>query len=256
MTKGRSEQELIREFGQAVVWIGLILVSTVLFRAYRKWVNHSKVFAIERVEIEGNELLSDERIRSMTRLQNGLSIWSIDLETAEKAIESVGYIDEVVVKRKLPDVVQVQIKEKKPIALLRHQNNLYCIDPEGQVLPSEPGKMYDLPVISGDFRGDVQMGQKVGGQWVPKGLNILKSIRYDRPNLFLDISEMILENEQGILIRLCQYGIPVYIGEDMTWWKLRCFDAILRELTQKGELRMTKYIDLRYRSQIYVGRRS
>ncbi|MFC1569644.1 cell division protein FtsQ/DivIB [bacterium] len=256
MTKMASNQDLFKEFLRTAIVAGLLFISIVLVRSYQHWLKTSSTFRIDHIEIEGNDLLSDSRIRSMTKLNDGLSIWDIDLESAEDAIESVGYIDQVMVKRKLPRVIQVKVQEKKPVALLRHHGNLFCLDSEGQVLPSESGKMYDLPILCGNFKGEIEVGQKIGGQWVPKGLSILNTIRYDRPYLFSEISEMILGDEQGILIHLCRHGIPVYFGDDLAWWKIRCFDAILQELIQEGELKRTKYIDLRYRGQIFVGRRA
>jgi len=255
MNQRQSNQDLIREFGRSIGLGCFILLSILFCRTYMRWLKTSHTFQIQRIEIEGNDLLSDSRIRSIGNINERSSVWQIDMEKAEQMIESVGYVKNVVVKRRLPDVIQIQITEKEPVALLRYQRNLFCLDSEGQVLPSEPGKMYDLPVLSGNFKGDIEIGQKIGGYWVPRGLAILRGIRYDRPHLFSEISEMILGDNQGILIYLCRLGIPVYVGDDFTWWKIRCFDAILQELIREKELNITKYIDLRYRGQVFVGRR-
>ncbi|MBN2105674.1 FtsQ-type POTRA domain-containing protein [bacterium] len=251
-----SNQDLVKQFKRSFGVGCFIIALIILCRTYSRWLKTSGTFRIQRIEIEGNDLLTDSRIRSMGKISDGLSVWQIDLETVEHAIESVGYVENAVVKRKLPDVIQIHIDEKKPVALLRYQGQLFCLDSEGQVLPSEPGKMYDLPILSGNFKGDIKVGQKIGGQWVPKGLAILKGIRYDRPHLFSEISEMILGGERGILIYLCRNGIPVFVGDDLTWKKMRCFDAILQKLIRDNELNKTKYIDIRYHGQIFVGRRA
>ena len=239
-----------RSIGGSILILGLVL----MIRAYLKWLNTSDTFRTDQIAIEGNELLTEARILEMGKLSLNTEIWKFDLVSAERKIESLGFVDDVKIKRILPDRIHVKIVEKKPIALLKYGNKLYCLDREGLVLPTEPGKMYDMPILSGNFTGDIQIGQTLGGAWVPKSLLILQRIRVDQPHLYSEISEMILGGKEGILIYTCRYGIPVYAGDDLSWPKIRVFDAILRELIKEKKLQQTRYIDLRFRGQVLVGR--
>ncbi|MBN1780209.1 FtsQ-type POTRA domain-containing protein [bacterium] len=254
MKRTQGNEDLVREFRATLVVAVVLFLGFVVGKAYVKWLKSGPTFQVRRIEIEGNDLLSDARIEDMARLRTRVPIWQIDLVGGERSIETVDFVDDVVIRRRLPDVIQIEVHEKKPVALIRHKQKLYCVDGEGLIIPSEPGKMYDLPILSGPFKGEIHMGQKLGGHWIPQALDILQHIRYDRPAMYSEISEMVLGDKNGILIYTCKYGVPVYVGDSMSVWKIRCFDSIYRELMRTNELKLTKYIDLRYRGQIFVGR--
>ena len=251
--KQTSHADLVNLFVRSIGCSLLVLCSVLIIRAYLDWLKTSKTFLTDQIAIEGNELLTETRILKMGKLSLNKAIWQFDLVSAEHEIESLGYVDNVEIKRELPHRIHVQVMEKKPIALLRYKNKLYCLDREGQVLPTEPGQMYDMPILSGNFTGDIQIGQTLGGAWVPKSLLILQRIRVDQPHLYSEISEMILGRKEGILIYTSRYGIPVYAGDDLSWPKIRVFDAILKELIKEKKLQQTRYIDLRFRGQVLVG---
>ena len=252
--KPQSEHhDLIREFTRKILAAALIFLMIVTVRTYHRWIKTSDLFHVRKVEIEGNDLLSDDRILSMVHESDKKSIWETDLQKIEDQIMSAGYVENACVVRKLPDVIHIEILEKKPLALLRHRNQIYCLDPDGQVLPSESGKMYDLPIVSCPLKGKIQINQKVGGK-VKDGLAVLNWIQSDCPDLFPEISELIFGN-RGLFMTTCRYGIPIYVGEELSLWKIRCFEAIFKELESQDELRNTEYIDLRYQGRIFVGRR-
>jgi cell division protein FtsQ len=251
--KQASHADLVNLFVRSIGCGLLVLCSVLIIRAYLEWLKTSETFLTDQIAIEGNELLTETRILKMSKLSLNTAIWHFDLVSAENEIESLGYVDNVEIRRELPHRIHVQVMEKKPIALLRYKNKLYCLDREGQVLPTEPGQMYDMPILSGNFTGDIQIGQTLGGAWVPKSLLILQRIRVDQPHLYSEISEMILGRKEGILIYTSRYGIPVYAGDDLSWPKIRVFDAILKELIKEKKLQQTRYIDLRFRGQVLVG---
>ena len=233
-----------------------VCVLYVVGMEYKVWIERSDTFHVRKVEIEGNDLLSNEEMLRLGGLSPKSSIWGMDLMAAEDAIGKHAFIKSVCVHRLLPDVIRVRVEEKSPVALLNFRGMFYCIDWEGVVLPSKPGKLYDLPILSGDLRGAVSIGQRVGGKAVDEGLLFLTAMMKDRPELYSRISEIVLGRPEGLVLYTSQSGIPVWIGDGGYTWKVRCLEAILDELVHKGEFSQIRYIDLRFRGQVVVGMRA
>ena len=238
-------------------FVGLFFaVILIVGKAYTKWIVRSSTFKVSKIEIEGNELLSQEDILQLAGLKEGMSTWAIDLKTIEKTIDQNVFFEEVSVNRKLPDGLKIKIIEKRPVALLKIKDSFLCIDPEGLVLPSTPGKLYNLPVLSGNFKGEIGVGHLAGGSLVKEGLFFLLSVLHDRPRMYNSISEVVVGQSGGLVLYTSQFGVQVNIGNEKIDQKIRCLEAILNELTSNKELSKTQYIDLNFDGQVVVGMRT
>lgn len=246
-------------FRKLFVLIGLSLGFVVLWimsREYRVWLAESETFCIRRIEVSGNELLSEKEILQLSGLVPRGSIWQMTLREVEEKIECNTFVDKVFVERCLPDVLRIRVVEKHPVALISIQGKIYCVDREGLVMPLSLGKRYDLPLLSGGFRGDVGVGGRAGGRAVHLGLNFLLSILKDRPELYCQISEVVVREQEGLVLYTSRAGVPVWIGNAGYGWKVRYLEAILDELVRRGELSRIRYIDLRFEGQVVVGMRT
>ena len=233
--------------------IVVVVVIYGVISAYRRWLKSDSTFVIKSIEIQGNEILSDEKVLLLAKLNDDAKIWKADLISAEAGIESSPFVDNAVVKRCLPNILQIKIEEKKPVALLHFNETFYCIDREGWVLPSKPRKLYDFPILSGQFEGDVIVGKRVGGALIEQGLCFLAKVIEDRPELYNDISEIVLGQPQGLILYTSQSGVPIWLGNDRISYKIRYLEAILQDLSKTQKLSQLGYIDLRFQGQVIVG---
>jgi len=235
--------------------IGFFLLWEVV-KEYRVWVEESETFSIRKIEVQGLELLSEKEILRLCGLVPRSIIWRVSLEEVEGKIGHNTFVETVCVERCLPDVLRIRVKEKRPVALLNFKGNFFSVDPEGLVLPSKPGKLYDLPVLSGAFRGAVGVGRKAGGKLVRQGLDFLMLVLEDRPELYSRISEIVLGKPEGLILYTSRAGVPICVGEGGYDWKIRYLEAILDELVRKRELSRVRYIDLRFVGRVFVGMRA
>ncbi len=256
MKKERYDAWFFRRLFTFTGYLILGFIILIIIAQYKKWLLESNSFQIRKVEIVGNELFTDEELFEMGLIDPTNSIWKIDLTGAHNNIGSHVFIEDFHIDRVFPNVLRINVKEKTPVALLNVDGKLYCLDREGLVLPSKPGKLYDLPVISGDFRGTVAVGRMVSGKMVYQGLDFLNYILNDRPGLFSSISEVVMGKPEGIVLITSKAGVPVWLGQDGYFIKVRYLEAILNELNVKNELSQVKYIDLRFNNQIIVGMRA
>ncbi len=225
-------------------WIGV---------RYVQWLKRSDTFQVRKIEIEGNELFSDQEILDLGNLNLETDIWKIDLDRAGNQIGSQPFIEKVYIERLLPDRLRIHILEKHPVALLQFESAFYCIDREGLILPSITGKNYDLPILSGDFKGGVHVGSRASGNVIGQGLQFIRLILNICPSLYSQISEVVVGMEEGLLLYTNQTTVPVWIGKEEYVRKIHYLEAILVELALQEKFSQVRYIDLRFGDQVVVG---
>lgn len=233
-------------FGLAL--IGLILIG------YRNWLGASDTFQIRKIEISGNEILTDDEILNLAGIESDKRIWDVSLSVSESGIRNNPFVADAEIRRDFPDILKIHITEKRALALLKYNKKFYAIDDSGLVLPSKPGRLYDMPVISGNIRETLRVGKKIHQTDVTTGLGFLKTIVSDSPNLYKEISEVLPDPEKGLVLYTSQKSIPVYMGETNLIPKIRCLDAVLSDLG--NQLSDIRYIDLRFQGQVILGKRT
>ncbi len=222
---------------------------------YSKWISKSEQFCLQKIMVKGNLYFSEEEILQQCGIKKDESIWNIDLESINENLEKNPFLDKIHIYRYFPDELVISVQEKRPIALLKVNGTFLTIDRDGLVLPSKIGKMYDLPLISGDFKGSIGVGYKAGGKKLKFTLGLLNMIINCRPKLYSEISEIMLKEEDKVLFYTTRYGIPVKVGRGKWIYKINCLAEIIDKLIKNKELKETKYIDLRYQDQVIVGKR-
>lgn len=114
------------------------------------WLINQPIWLIsqpEQVKVEGNQLLSDQMVRSLLPLSYPQSLWKIQPQVLASGLESRGQIASAHVTRQLfPPSLTVNIQERKPVAIahpagtpaLRGENNTVgWLDGTGDWMPLE-----------------------------------------------------------------------------------------------------------------------
>jgi cell division protein FtsQ len=254
MSRGMNKDPVLKALIRLVQTSMVFGICWLCILAYRSWIDTCDVFQIQNVKIQGNSLLQSEELFRLGSIREGMSIWELDLKKSEKNLLGHPFLESVHMHRLFPNRLHIFVTEKEPMALLNVQNNLLCIDRDGLVLPATPGRLYDLPVLSGGFQGMVEVGHQAGGEYLKEGLRFLYQVFMERPQLYGQISEVVTGQPQGLILYTSQNGVPVWLGKDNYNRKLLYLEAILKELDEQ-EFFMARYIDLRFEGQVIVGMR-
>lgn len=241
---------ILKRFFQMV---SILAVCYGFISGYHWWLDSAKTFMIHQVQISGNEYFSEQELLRMASIDNKESIWNVTLEDAAAKIKRHPFVEDVHISREFPDILKINIQEKKPVALLNFENQLYCLDPEGMVLPSNPGKSYHLPVISGQFKGGLKEGSQIQNQWVQDGLVLVQHVLKEHPQLYGRISELVVGKTESSILILRDGGIPVYLKKNQSGVHIEALYAVLSNLSKEGTLKEVNYIDLTYQNQVVVG---
>jgi len=92
--------------------------------ALDRWVFNNEHFAISRVEVETDGVISAEQLRSWAGVRPGANLMRLDLARVKRDLEMVPAIESASVERVLPATLRLRIVEREPVA---------------QVLLSRPG---------------------------------------------------------------------------------------------------------------------
>lgn len=109
----------------------------------------SSSFAIESVEVTGNQQLTAARVIHGAGLAVGQNVFAVGPEEARKRLLQQPWIESASVRRRLPGRYSIEIRERRAVAIMA-AGQLSLVSDEGQAFKTlEPNDPCDLPVISG-----------------------------------------------------------------------------------------------------------
>lgn len=88
---------------------------------------------VERVEVVGNSLLSDGRVREIADVPLGEQLALVDLGRADARVGSLAEVRSVDVTRTWPDTVRIEVAERTAVAVVELAGRLRGLDAEGVV---------------------------------------------------------------------------------------------------------------------------
>jgi cell division protein FtsQ len=111
-------------------------------------------FVIEQVDVMGEGRLREEDVRRALGVYAGDYLFGIDMEGAQKRVESLSWVDRAVVRRLWPDRIVVQIIERQPYALWQHEGVVNVVDVNGAAITDADAKQFtDLTLFVGEKAG-------------------------------------------------------------------------------------------------------
>ncbi len=215
-------------FGVILLLIGVMLAMLLL-----------PCFNIKYIDVKGNEKVSQALLTEKSGVEYEDNIFKVNIKKAKKQVEKIPYVKNVRIKRKLPNIVTIEVEERKPIAAIPAGEGFVLIDIEGRFL--EKVQENKLPVIEG-LKVKLQEGNYLGDE---------------NPNFVLNFKSLLeCMKENSIKERITNYKVDkndeitfvidgtktIILGEKTnTEYKLILLEAAINELppTQKGTINLT-----------------
>ena len=120
----------------------LLLIGTINF------IITTPMFNIKNINISGIEHLTEEQVISLSELNKNENLFKNSKSKITSNIKQTPYVESVMIKRTLPDTIDIQIKERKRSYILKFVNGYVYIDTQGYILEISEEKL-ELPIISG-----------------------------------------------------------------------------------------------------------
>ncbi len=127
----------------------LALIGTSIYLVF-----FSTVLQVKKVEVVGNDLLSDARVREIADVPIGEQLALVDLARADARVGSLAEVKSVDVTRTWPDAVRIEVVERTAVAVVEIAGRLRGLDAEGVVFRDYKAAPKGMPRI----RPGVQAG--------------------------------------------------------------------------------------------------
>ncbi|MTV47564.1 FtsQ-type POTRA domain-containing protein [Heliobacillus mobilis] len=226
--------------GRASVLL-FFFVSLLLLAAY--YFLHSPYFGVSQVNVQGISLINQEEIVKLSGIHSGENIWRLDTQRIKQQLLFHPQVETVEIHRQWPSTVLIEIKERKPIAVVGQAGSFILIDQQGIFLRKvESIYGIPLPIITGvQVPLNAGPGQPIDAEGLPVALKVSTELT---SSVLARVGEihvsaghrLILYTEEGLEVRFgTAEDIPAK-GDMLT--------EMLKQLTNNGGSEKIQYIDI------------
>lgn len=158
----RRQKRLLRPagwtaFALVVLLIGVIAVHSAApsgtLATLRERLGGATAFTglrVTNIVIEGRANTPEPLLRAALGASKGDPILGFSVEMARQRIESLSWVEQATVERRLPGTVVVYLKERRPFAIWQNQGKFVLIDRNGQLVANQNvSEFRQLPLVVG-----------------------------------------------------------------------------------------------------------
>ncbi|HEX2788452.1 MAG TPA: FtsQ-type POTRA domain-containing protein [Ignavibacteria bacterium] len=249
--------------------IGLILLVAVSVTAVvvfaNKWRNNLNY---DKITIEGNHTIPSTDILEIARLREDstINLDELNIDLIQDRISKHPEIKKAFVSKEPPDLLKIEVIEKRPIAVLNTSMGIKLIDDELEIFPYRNiEKIYDLPVISGIRTEDNIKGlNNINKNELRAALFIVLNAFKESKGLYNNISEINIADSTKLIVYSNEKSIPFYLPysnaqdvkskeyQEVVRTKMRLYDNFMNNIFSKIMTREIEYVDLRFSNQVVV----
>jgi cell division protein FtsQ len=127
------------------VGVGILLAAVAVLAVFA-----SSLFSVKTVDVQGNVYTDPVQLQAVIDTMQGEPVLLVDTAAAERSLEAISWVEVAVVRRRFPDSVFIDIRERQPLATFQGSDGRYrVIDREGRVLDVLDGQPVDYMLLTG-----------------------------------------------------------------------------------------------------------
>lgn len=212
------------------------------------------VFTVNRIYVHGNYELSKEAIIKASGIHQGADMFDLELGKGIEQLIDVPYIYKAYISRQFPDVINIHVIERQPVALIRLKED-YALDAFATMLPGPhhyPVK--EMPVITGvDRELPFEMGKKTLHPDIRLCINFVNYIKGFSQEIQSYSSHITWSGDKGWIIQKDDDYPPIYLGKNDLEKRFDILDAFIEKMQRDSiDMREFKYVSLRFNGQVIV----
>jgi len=120
----RRNQKIFLYVGQAVIFLGVVAFSVLGIRALLdSQIFRNPQYRVRVIEVDTGGVMTREQALERTGIHEGLNIFSLNLDSAQRALASLPDVRHAKVERILPDSVSIKIEARRPVAWVAPRDN-------------------------------------------------------------------------------------------------------------------------------------
>lgn len=203
-----KKRKLILKIIRTIILIG-ILIGTLIY------ILLSPLFNIKDVTVTGNNKLSKEEIISLSEIRTEENIFKTSKNDIKNRIKTNPYVENVKIRRKLPDKVEILVVERVATYMLPFANSYVYINNQGYMLEITSQKA-NLPIITGFSTPEENLheGERLLSEDLVKLGEVLQIIESANANGIQElITKIDISNRQDYTIMLEKEKKLVHMGD-------------------------------------------
>ena len=223
----KNKDKSILNFIKWFFLIGALIGSIIFFML-------SPLFNIQTINVLNNDKISTEKILSLAGIELGENTYKINKKLIKDNVKQNAYIESISITRKLPNILNIIVKEREATYMLEIGAGYAYINNQGYILEINSQKI-NTPIITGitTIVEDVKEGNRLYVQDLEKLGKVLEIYESAATNQINDlITKIDISNKQDYILLLEQEQKKVHLGD--------CSDIDTRILYLKKILELEK----------------
>jgi cell division protein FtsQ len=217
----------------------------------------SDFFKIRNIEISGLKKLEKEEVEKVIRenLEKKIFIFRRDNiflvnlnQIKSETFQKFPQVDKIEFRRKIPDKLLINIKEKREVALFFQNEKNFLLDENGIIFEEATPEVQLLKIESFINRGELVLGEKViEKETLTKILEIEKKLK----DLNISLEKVLIVSEDNLDFKTKE-GWEIFIDpqKDIDW-QITKLKIALENAIPKERISDLEYIDLRFGNFAY-----
>lgn len=231
----RSAGRLLNAIKLIVGGVLVVGLTGLMFWTVYRYALTTPRFAIQNVEVSGNQRLSRARVAEVAGIRTGQNIFATDMETLQRRLLDEPWIRTAQVTRDIPNTLQITIKEYEAAALANLEDVLYLVTSEGEPFKQvTPGEAFDLPLITGLSSTEFARDRKREVERIGMATEVLKQYSRLEQSRVHVAQEVHLQDDGRVTLVVGVRGLHLELGRDNFRKKLQMAGRVLAELGAKG----------------------
>lgn len=220
----------------------LIVAGAVLAAMY--W---NRNVTVDNASFAGNEMVETEQLLEAAKIPFGIHPDSLDLTAVIERLERINYVKKAILYVEPSGELNIQIKERVPIALLIKGSHKSYVDAEGVKLPVLNNKNFDVPLVYGF---DPSMNDEtLKGEDFKQISSFLVDAKENKFG-WMTISEVAYNIEEGVVALSQENGVKLLFGSNDFQIKLENWEVFYTEVIRVKGIQAMQQVDLRFTNQV------
>jgi cell division protein FtsQ len=226
---------LARPFLMALLLVGVPV-------AGGAWVVTSPRFQLSNIEVSGTARVQPAEVREALEPLRGKHLLLVSLADVESRLSANHWIEGTNLRKKLPDSLVVEVRERRPVILLRREDGLFYVDRSGTVIDLyDPERETDLLLLS------VAPGARLE---VESALALAADLELVAPDWAAGLSEVELLGGGDFRLFTAAVPFPVLVSLGGVGRQVRKLKEVMPEIVRRYD--RVSAVDLRFSRQIVI----
>jgi cell division protein FtsQ len=244
--------EVLWEIGRAFLLTGGIAAVTALLLVGYDLIIHSPSLSIRETVVRGCKELTEKEILALAAVRPAANLLTLNPDAIARRIKTNPWVRDVFIGQELPDRLVILVRERKAVAILQADRDLYLLDSEGSPFKKlDPEDGLNLPIIT----GCVKEG-RTDETLVKKSLALLSYLASAKDIPAIGGVSEIHGNETFGLSLFTDVGLCLKLGFDGYENKLKRLTPVMADLDRKNRKEGFLLIDLNDPEKINVQQRN